>query len=97
MRVKIHCKKFDTEFKMALYAMTEFAMGYFLTKYTQFGQNSFVSNFGRYFLVSFIFVLIYYVPYILLIPLSYLCNITVQVFKLLIIPGDAIFEKFNKN
>lgn len=26
MRVKIHCKKFDTEFKMALYAMTEFAM-----------------------------------------------------------------------
>ena len=26
MRVKIHCKKFDNEFKMALYAMTEFAM-----------------------------------------------------------------------
>ena len=26
MRVKIHCKKFDTEFKMVLYAMTEFAM-----------------------------------------------------------------------
>ena len=26
MRVKIHCKKIDTEFKMALYAMTEFAM-----------------------------------------------------------------------
>ena len=26
MRVKIHCKKFDTEFKMALYALTEFAM-----------------------------------------------------------------------
>lgn len=26
MKVKIHCKKFDTEFKMALYAMTEFAM-----------------------------------------------------------------------
>ena len=26
MRVKIHCKKFDAEFKMALYAMTEFAM-----------------------------------------------------------------------
>ena len=26
MRVKIHCKKFDTEFKMALYGMVEFAM-----------------------------------------------------------------------
>ena len=26
MRVKIHCKKFDTEFKMALYAMVEFTM-----------------------------------------------------------------------
>ena len=26
MKVKVHCKKFDNEFKMALYAMTEFAM-----------------------------------------------------------------------
>ena len=26
MKVKIHCKKFDTEFKMGLYAMVEFAM-----------------------------------------------------------------------
>ena len=26
MRVKVHCKKFDTEFKMALYAMVEFTM-----------------------------------------------------------------------
>ena len=26
MRVKIHCKKFDTEFKMALYGMVEFTM-----------------------------------------------------------------------
>jgi hypothetical protein len=79
------------------FTMTEFAMGYFLTMYSQFGQNSFVSNFGRYFLTSSIFIVIYYIPYIILIPLSYLCIITVHVLKLLIIPGDVLFEKFNKN
>ena len=76
------------------FTLSEFAMGYFLTKYSQYGQNSFITNFARYFISSLLFIIIYYVPSILLIPLSYICIILVQIIKLIVIPGDAIIEKF---
>jgi len=76
------------------FTLTEFAMGYFITKYSQFGKDSFVTNFARYFILSGLFIFIYYIPSIILVPLSYIFIIMIQVIKLLVIPGDVISEKF---
>lgn len=76
------------------FTLAEFAMGYFLTKYSQYGKHSFITNFSKYFIVSLLFIIMYYIPYVLLIPLSYSCLILIQLIKLIIIPGDAISERF---
>ena len=76
------------------FTLSEFAMGYFLTKYSQYGKDSFITNFARYFIVSLLFIFIYYIPSIVLVPFAYMCIILLQIIKLLVIPGDAISEKF---
>ena len=76
------------------FTLSEFAIGYFLTKYSQYGKDSFITNFARYFIVSLLFIFIYYIPSIVLVPITYMCIILLQIIKLLVIPGDAISEKF---
>ncbi len=76
------------------FTLAEFGMGYFMTEYNKYGKGSTITNYFRYSLTSLLFILIYYIPSILILLVSYSAKIFKQIIKLIIIPGESFIERF---
>ncbi len=75
------------------FTFAEFSWGFYMTKYGEYKGDSLITNYSRYFIFSIMYIVLYLIPSLLLMILSYLTSIIIQVIKITVIPGIACLEK----
>ena len=79
------------------FTLAEFAMGFYISKYSEHGKASPFTNFLRYAIYSILDIILYLIPSIILLVTYYASNVLIFVIKLIAIPGDALLEKIGIN